>query len=61
MDAGKLVPDDVIIGVVKERLAIPDCKVSGWLLDDFACTPAQVKVLVDAGITGNKTLYGKFL
>ncbi len=40
MDVGKLVPDDVIIGVVKERIAMLDCMVSGWLLDGFHCTPA---------------------
>ncbi|MCL6558379.1 MAG: nucleoside monophosphate kinase, partial [Firmicutes bacterium] len=34
MDKGQLVPDSVIIGVVKERLAFPDCKV-GFLLDGF--------------------------
>jgi adenylate kinase len=53
MDAGKLVPDDVIIGVVKERLAMPDCVVSGWLLDGFPRTPAQGKALADAGVTAD--------
>jgi hypothetical protein len=61
MDARKLVPDNVIIGVVNKRLAMLDCKVSGLLLDGFPRTPAQAKVLMDAGITGGKTLYGKFL
>jgi adenylate kinase family enzyme len=61
MDAKKLVPDNVTISVVKERLAMPDCEVSGWLLDGFPCMPARAKALVDAGITGNKTLYGNFL
>ena len=32
MDAGKLVPDDVIIGVISERLAEPDCQ-KGYILD----------------------------
>ena len=32
MDAGALVPDDVIVGIVKERLAQPDC-VNGFILD----------------------------
>ncbi|KAL3821971.1 hypothetical protein ACHAXA_004459 [Cyclostephanos tholiformis] len=50
MDAGKLVPDEVIIGAVKERLAAPDCVESGWLLDGFPRTPAQAKALADAGI-----------
>ena len=34
MDAGKLVPDDVIIGLVKERIKEPDCE-RGFLFDGF--------------------------
>ena len=34
MDAGKLVPDDVIIGIVSERVAQPDCA-NGFILDVF--------------------------
>jgi adenylate kinase len=59
--ARKLVPDDMIIGVAKERLAMPDCKVLGLLLDGFACMPAQAKVLVDAGITANCFIFLKVL
>lgn len=44
MDKGQLVPDDVIIGVVKERLAQPDCKV-GFLLDGFPRTLPQAEAL----------------
>jgi len=40
MDAGGLVPDDVTIGIVAERLALPDC-VEGFLLDGFPRTLAQ--------------------
>ena len=32
VDSGKLVPDDVIIGIIRERLAEPDCK-NGYILD----------------------------
>ena len=53
MDAGNLVPDDVIIGVVKERLKKPDCVESGWLLDGFPRTSAQAKALTDAGVTAD--------
>ena len=53
MDAGRLVPDEVIIGVVKERLAAPDCVESGWLLDGFPRTPAQAKALADAGVSAD--------
>ena len=38
MDRGELVPDEVIIGVVKDRLAEPDCLEKGWLLDGFPRT-----------------------
>ena len=49
MDAGQLVPDDVIIGVVKERLQEPDCA-DGFILDGVPRTIAQAKVLEQAGI-----------
>jgi adenylate kinase len=44
MDKGQLVPDSVIIGVVKERLAVPDCRV-GFLLDGFPRTVPQAEAL----------------
>ncbi|MFZ5942550.1 MAG: adenylate kinase [Bacillota bacterium] len=44
MDQGKLVPDEVTIGIVKERLAEPDCK-SGFLLDGFPRTAPQADAL----------------
>mmetsp|Transcript_24974 Transcript_24974/g.38073 ORF Transcript_24974/g.38073 Transcript_24974/m.38073 type:complete len:290 (-) Transcript_24974:262-1131(-) len=53
MDAGKLVPDEVIIGVVKDRLDESDCVESGWLLDGFPRTPAQAQALADAGVTAD--------
>jgi len=53
MDAGKLVPDEVIIGVVKDRLNESDCVESGWLLDGFPRTPAQAQALADAGVTAD--------
>ncbi len=53
MDAGKLVPDEVIIGVVKDRLDESDCVESGWLLDGFPRTPAQAEALADAGVSAD--------
>jgi len=53
MDSGRLVPDEVIIGVVKDRLAQPDCQTKGWLLDGFPRTPAQADALSNAGITAD--------
>ena len=44
MDAGKLVPDEVTIGIVGERLAKPDCK-KGFILDGFPRTVEQAAAL----------------
>jgi adenylate kinase len=44
MDRGELVPDDVTIAMIRERLSRPDCK-PGALLDGFPRTPAQAEAL----------------
>ncbi|MGE5577671.1 MAG: adenylate kinase [Syntrophothermus sp.] len=44
VDKGELVPDSVTIGLVRERLALPDCK-KGFLLDGFPRTAAQAEAL----------------
>jgi adenylate kinase len=44
MEAGKLVPDEVVIGVAEERLSQPDAKV-GFILDGFPRTVAQAEAL----------------
>jgi adenylate kinase len=49
MDAGGLVSDDIIIGLVKERLQLPDCA-NGYLLDGFPRTIPQAEALRAAGI-----------
>ena len=49
MDAGKLVPDEVIIGVITERLAEADCQ-SGFILDGVPRTIPQAEALEKAGI-----------
>lgn len=49
MDAGKLVSDDIIIGLVKERLTQPDCA-KGYLFDGFPRTIPQAEALRDAGV-----------
>lgn len=49
MDAGKLVPDDVIIGIVSERVAAPDCA-NGFILDGVPRTIPQAEALEAAGI-----------
>ncbi len=49
MDAGKLVSDEIILGLVKERIAKDDCK-NGFLFDGFPRTIPQAQALVDNGI-----------
>ncbi len=49
MDAGNLVSDEIIIGLVKERLKDPDC-VNGFLFDGFPRTIPQAEAIKDAGI-----------
>jgi adenylate kinase len=49
MDAGKLVPDDVIIGLVKERIKEPDCE-GGFLFDGFPRTIPQADAMKEAGV-----------
>ena len=44
VDAGKLVPDDVVIGIIKERLAADDCQ-NGFILDGFPRTIPQAEAL----------------
>jgi adenylate kinase len=57
MDAGKLVTDDIIIGVVKERLSHKDCQEKGWLLDGFPRTKAQADALSSAHINADCFLF----
>jgi adenylate kinase len=49
MDSGALVSDDIIIGLVKERIAMPDCA-HGFLFDGFPRTIPQAQAMKDAGI-----------
>ena len=49
MDAGQLVPDVVIIGLVKDRIAQPDCA-NGFLFDGFPRTIPQADAMKEAGV-----------
>ena len=55
MDAGKLVPDEVIIGILEERLAQGDCE-GGYILDGVPRTIAQAEALEQAGIAFDAVL-----
>jgi adenylate kinase len=49
MDAGQLVSDDIIIGLVQERLKHPDCS-NGYLLDGFPRTIPQAEAMRNSGV-----------
>lgn len=49
VDSGKLVPDDVIIGIIVERLAQPDCA-NGYILDGVPRTIPQAEAMEERGI-----------
>src|SRR5512134_3212864 len=51
MDSGELVPDDVVIGLIRERIAAPDAR-DGFILDGFPRTVEQVGAL-DRLLEGN--------
>lgn len=55
MSAGKLVPDSVVIGIIRERLLMPDCD-SGFLLDGFPRTVPQAEALAQILETLGKNL-----
>lgn len=55
MDEGRLVPDDVVIGIIKERLSENDCQ-SGFILDGFPRTVPQAKALDDMGVVLDKVV-----
>lgn len=54
MDSGGLVPDAVIIGMVKERLKEDDCK-NGYLFDGFPRTIPQAEAMKEAGAAGHRS------
>ena len=55
IDAGKLVPDAVVIGIIKDRLAEDDCK-DGFILDGFPRTIPQAEALDEMGIAIDKVI-----
>ena len=55
MEEGKLVPDEVVIGIIKERLQQDDCK-NGFILDGFPRTIPQAEALDSMGIVIDKVI-----
>lgn len=55
MDKGALVPDDVVIGIIKERLEKDDCK-DGFILDGFPRTIPQAEALDEMGVIIDKVI-----
>ena len=55
MEEGKLVPDEVVIGIIKDRLQQDDCK-SGFILDGFPRTIPQAEALDKMGIVIDKVI-----
>lgn len=55
MDAGELVPDEVVIGILKDRIAEDDCK-NGFILDGFPRTVPQAEALERMGVEIDKVV-----
>ena len=55
MDAGQLVPDEVIVEIVKERVAQDDCK-NGYILDGMPRTIPQAEALLEHGVIIDKAI-----
>ena len=55
IEAGKLVPDEVVIGIIKDRLAEDDCQ-NGFILDGFPRTIPQAEALDGMGIVIDKVI-----
>lgn len=51
METGQLIPDDIIVRLVLDRLQSSDCQNRGWILDGFPRTARQARALQDAGIS----------
>ena len=50
MDKGQLVPNEVVVQLVKNRLAKPDAQKAGWLLDGYPRSAEQAEAIKEAGI-----------
>jgi len=55
MDAGKLVSDEIVIGILKDRISQPDCS-NGYILDGFPRTVPQAEALAQLGVNIDKVI-----
>ena len=55
MESGALVPDEVVIGILKDRIAEDDCK-NGFILDGFPRTVPQAEALESMGVNIDKVI-----
>ena len=55
IESGKLVPDEVVIGIIKDRLSEEDCK-NGFILDGFPRTIPQAEALDEMGVIIDKVI-----
>ena len=55
IEAGQLVPDEVVIGIIRDRLALSDCA-NGFILDGFPRTIPQAEALDEMGIAIDKVI-----
>ena len=55
IDSGRLVPDEVVIGIIRERLAQPDCQ-NGFILDGFPRTIPQAEALDRMGVVIDRVI-----
>ena len=55
IDKGQLIPDEIAVSLVEERIAADDCK-DGYILDGFPRTIAQAEIMVEKGIEVDKVI-----
>jgi len=53
MEQGKPVPNEILIGLLQQKIGEPDCVGKGWLLDGFPRTGAQAEAMLRAGIAAD--------
>ncbi|KAK9929661.1 hypothetical protein M0R45_026751 [Rubus argutus] len=61
MDQGQLVPDEIVVMMVKERLLMPDSREKGWLLDGYPRSSSQAIALKEFGFEPDLSFFWKFL